>query len=89
MTSTVYEGSIQDDYFLFFSDGAAWLRPAQGAANLVFGLLHVVLGVPTAAFDRGDHLRRGLWGSFYSVPEVLGVSIRKGRYDLLPERGPD
>jgi len=84
LTSTAYEGSLRDDHFLFFADGSPWLRPAQGTANLVYGLGHAAAGLATAPFDRGQRLRGGLQGAFYSLPELVGVSIRKGRYDLVP-----
>ncbi len=84
LTATVYEGSLQDDHFLFFADGNPWLRPALGTANLVYGLAHAAAGLLSAPLDRGRRLRGGLEGAFYSLPELVGVSIRKGRYDLAP-----
>jgi hypothetical protein len=84
LTSTVYEGSLRDDHFLFFADGSPWLRPLQGTANLAYGLGHAAVGLVTAPIDRGHRLRGGLEGAFYSLPELVGVSIRKGRYDLVP-----
>jgi hypothetical protein len=84
-TSTVYQGSITDDAFFFFADGTPWVRPLLGTANLVYGLGQTVAGVATAPFDRGRRAWRGLRGAFYSVPEMVGFSIRKGRYDLVPE----
>lgn len=84
LSARVYPGSISDGHFLFFADGTPWLRPAQGTANLVYGLSHAMAGVVAAPFDRGERLLRGLRGAFYSLPEIVGVSIRKGRYDLLP-----
>jgi len=83
-TSTVYAGSITDDAFLFFADGTPWTRPLLGAANLVYGLGQAAVGLATAPFDRGRRAWSGLRGAFYSVPEMVGFSIRKGRYDLLP-----
>ncbi len=84
-TSTVYEGSITDDAFLFFADGTPWTRPLLGSANLAYGLGQAAVGLATAPFDRGRRAWGGLRGAFYSVPEVVGFSIRKGRYDLLPD----
>jgi hypothetical protein len=83
-TSTVYQGSITDDAFLFFGDGTPWMRPLLGTANLVYGLGQATVGLATAPFDRGRRAWGGLRGAFYSVPEMVGFSIRKGRYDLLP-----
>ncbi len=84
-TSTVYEGSITDDAFLFFADGTAWTRPLLGTANLLYGLGQATVGLATSPFDRGRRAWGGLRGAFYSVPEMVGFSIRKGRYDLVPE----
>jgi hypothetical protein len=84
-TSTVYEGSITDDAFLFFADGTVWTRPLLGTGNFVYGLGQTAVGLATAPFDRGRRAWAGLRGAFYSVPEMLGFSIRKGRYDLVPE----
>jgi hypothetical protein len=84
-TSTVYQGSITDDAFFFFADGTPWTRPLLGTANLVYGLGQATVGLATAPFDRGRRAWSGLRGAFYSLPEMAGFSIRKGRYDLLPE----
>ena len=84
-TSTVYQGSITDDAFFFFADGTPWTRPLLGTTNLVYGIGQATVGLATAPFDRGRRTWSGLRGAFYSVPEMFGFSIRKGRYDLLPE----
>ncbi len=85
-TSTVYPGSIHDSAFLFFSDGAPILRPLQGSANLLFGLGHTGVGLATAVTSNGRRrIKYGLNGLFYSLPEIIGISIRKGRYDILPQ----
>lgn len=83
-TTTVYDGSVGDDPFFFFSDGSAWLRPPQGVVNFSYALGHATFGLITVPFDRGRLAFRGLRGAFYSVPEIVGISIRKGRYDLVP-----
>ena len=84
-TSTVYQGSITDDAFFFFADGTPWMRPLLGTVNLLYGLGQATVGMATAPFDRGRRAWGGLRGAFYSLPEMAGFSIRKGRYDLLPE----
>ncbi len=85
-TSTIYPGSIHDDAFLFFSDGNKILRPLQGSANLAFGLANAGIGITTAPMESGRlRVEKGLRGMFYSLPEIFGVSIRKGRYDILPK----
>lgn len=86
LTSTVYPGSIHDDAFLFFSDGKKILRPLQGSANLLYGLSNTTLGIITAPTEGGRlRTKRGLRGMLYSLPEIIGISIRKGRYDILPK----
>jgi hypothetical protein len=84
-TSSVYQGSITDDAFFFFADGTVWTRPLLGTANLLYGLGQTTVGLVTAPFDRGRRAWGGLRGAFYSFPEMVGFSIRKGRYDLVPE----
>ncbi|NOX99893.1 MAG: hypothetical protein GXP30_09215 [Verrucomicrobia bacterium] len=85
LTSTVYPGSIHDDAFLFFSDGIPAWRPVQGASNLLFGLANVGTGLITSPLESGRlRMKRGINGMFYSLPEMFGISIRKGRYDILP-----
>lgn len=89
-TSTVYPGSIHDDAFLFFSDGPVLWRPLQGSANLLHGLAHTGLGLASSPTESGRRrVKLGLSGMFYSLPEVFGISIRKGRYDVLPRDGVD
>jgi hypothetical protein len=79
-----YPGSIHDDAFLFFADGKKILRPFQGTANLGYGALNAGLGALALPFDGGHHAWTGLRGAINSVPEIIGLSIRKGRYDIVP-----
>ncbi len=83
-TSRAYEGSFRDAPFVFFTEGPVLLRPLQGVVNLGYGLAHAGLGALTLPLDRGRRLLAGLEGALYSVPELVGVNIRKGRYDLPP-----
>ena len=83
-TAKAYDGSVHDDPFLFFTDGVIPLRPAQGVLNVAYGLAHAGLGVLTMPVDRGRRTLAGLRGTFYSLPELVGVNLRKGRYDLAP-----
>ena len=83
-TSRAYDGSLRDAPFVFFTEGFLLARPLQGAVNLSYGLAHASLGALTLPVDRGRRLRAGLEGALYSVPELVGVNIRKGRYDLPP-----
>jgi hypothetical protein len=83
-SSQAYEGASRDDAFFWFTDGPVLARPLQGAFNLGYGLLNVGLGAVAAPFDGGHRMLAGLRGAFYSVPELVGVNIRKGRYDFPP-----
>jgi hypothetical protein len=83
-TSRAYQGSFRDAPFVFFTEGHILIRPFQGVVNLGYGLAHASLGALTLPVDRGCRLRAGLEGALYSVPELVGVNIRKGRYDLPP-----
>ncbi len=85
LTSEAYPGSIEDHAFLFFSDGRIVLRPFQGVANIAYGLGHSGVGLVTLPFDKGRLAASGAKGMFWSIPELVGISIRKGQYDLLPE----
>jgi hypothetical protein len=84
LTSRAYRPSFRDEPFLWFSDGPVPLRPLQGAANLGYGLLRATLGLATLPFDGGRESLAGLRGAFYSLPELAGWNLRKGRYDRLP-----
>jgi hypothetical protein len=81
-TSRAYQRSLRDAPFVFFTEGFVLARPFQGVVNLGYGLAHAGLGMLTLPLDRGHRLRAGLEGALYSVPELVGVNIRKGRYDL-------
>jgi hypothetical protein len=83
-TATAYEASTHDDAFLWFTDGPIPARPAQGAFNLGYGLLHAIVGVVALPVDGGRRALAGLRGAFYSLPELAGFNIRKGRYEVLP-----
>jgi hypothetical protein len=83
-TSRAYRGSFRDAPFLFFTDGHVVLRPFQGVINLGYGLAEASLGVLKLPVDHGRLALAGLRSTFYSVPELVGINIRKGRYDLPP-----
>lgn len=85
LTSEVYPGSIEDHAFLFFADGSVVLRPLQGLANFAYGLGQSGIGIATLPFDKGRRAASGARGMFWSIPELIGLSIRKGQYDLPPE----
>lgn len=83
-TSSLYEPSEDDGFFLFFTDGDWPLRPLLGAANLVAALARSAVGVVELPFDRGRGLQAGLGGALWSAPELLFVNIRKGTNEYVP-----
>jgi hypothetical protein len=83
-TARAYRPSFGDDPFLWFSDGPLPLRPVQGALNVGYGLLFAGIGAAALPFDGGRSALAGLRGALYSLPELVGWNLRKGRYDRLP-----
>lgn len=81
VTSRVYERRASDTSFLLFTDDVFWRRPLYGAVNLAYGLAATVLGIPAAPFDRGARLASGAGGVVFSLPELVGLNIRKGSFD--------
>ncbi len=83
-TSTTYERSSADSFFIFFTDDAPYIRPILGIVNLTAALGQSLLGLFAAPIDRGDILMRGLRGTFVSLPELAFANIRKGSNDWIP-----
>jgi hypothetical protein len=84
LTAEAYAGSDRESCFLFFTDTSFVLRPLLGVANLATALACSGAGVLALPLDRGRTLRAGLWGAFWSVPELFGVDIRKGANEYVP-----
>lgn len=84
LTSTVYRPNAEDSVFLFFTDGAAPVRPLLGGANLATALGAAAAGLVLLPADDGTLLLRGLRGALFSLPELVFVSIRKGSFAWLP-----
>lgn len=80
LTSTVYAPNPLDSPFVFFTDGAVWVRPLLGAVNLATGLGDGAAGVLRLPFDRGHTLVRAVRGVAASLPELVFVNIRKGSF---------
>jgi hypothetical protein len=78
LTSTVYRRSDQDSYFIFFTDGNTWARPALGLVNLTAALGATAVGALQWPFDGGSQLKAGLRGALFSMPELGFINIRKG-----------
>lgn len=86
ITSTIYRYNSEDSVFLFFTDDVVLARPAYGLVNLVAGLAATVVGLPLAPFDRGQLLAAGARGAFWSLPELIFLSFRKGSFFTVPAR---
>jgi hypothetical protein len=86
LTSTVVPFRVEDDVFLFFSNGTTLLRPLWGTANVAFGVGGILAGAFSAPFDRGTLFAAGARGILYSLPELAFVNIRKGTVPLLPSK---
>ena len=53
---------------------------------MVAGLAATVVGLPLAPFDRGQLLAAGARGAFWSLPELIFLSFRKGSFFTVPAR---
>ncbi|MDG1958448.1 MAG: hypothetical protein P8K76_16345 [Candidatus Binatia bacterium] len=84
LTSTIYRYNSEDSIFIFFTDDIVWARPVYGIVNLTAALAATVLGVPAAPFDRGQLLAAGARGAFWSLPELVFLSFRKGSFFTVP-----
>lgn len=84
LTASWYAPSEQAGFFVFFSDSPWPLRPLLGALNLASALLRSGVGLATLPFDRGDGVRQGLDGAFWSVPELVFANVRKGTNEWVP-----
>jgi hypothetical protein len=80
-TSNVYVGAPTDSHFLFFADEHAALRPLFGALNFGYGALQSTLGLASWPWDGGERIDRGLRGAFFSLPELVFISLRKGTFE--------
>ena len=87
LTSNVYRHNDRDPFFIFFTDGAAFLRPLQGAVNLLAGLGQAVAGILLLPVDGGAHLVSGTKATVFSLPELVFVNIRKGSMTYGARRG--
>ena len=83
-TSTLYDASDRDSYFVFFTDASAPLRPLLGAVNLLAGFGKAGVGLVRLPFDGGRDLSAGLRGALFSLPELAFFNIRKGTNDWVP-----
>ena len=83
LTSTIYRPNPVDTSFLLFTDDVFLPRPVYGGINALYALGNMALGVFKLPFDKGQGLRKGLWGVIYSFPELFWSNIRKGSF-LVP-----
>lgn len=76
--STAYRAGPDDSAFLFFTDGAAVMRPILGAFNVGAGVIGSAIGLITWPVDGGRLLERSSRGILYSAPELIFINLRKG-----------
>jgi hypothetical protein len=84
LTAAAYDRNPDDSLFLFFTDGAAVLRPLFGAVNLGVGVGAAAAGLATWPLDAGYLLAAGARGALFSLPELAFVNVRKGTYNHVP-----
>ncbi|MGQ0552627.1 MAG: hypothetical protein ACT4PU_05355 [Planctomycetota bacterium] len=82
LTSSLYEPLDRDGRFLCFTDGALWWRPLGGALNLAYGLGSAAGGLLSWPWDGGAALSAGASGALFSLPELAGICLRKGSYEV-------
>ncbi|WP_157135050.1 hypothetical protein [Leptonema illini] len=80
ISSRYYVWNERDSWFLFFSEDRPLARPLFGVVNLFLGGAQTVIGLPSAPFDRGQRLSRGIRGMAFSLSEVAFISVRKGTF---------
>lgn len=78
LTSSVYQRSDDDSFFVFFTDGNALVRPVLGVVNLTAALGATLVGTVQWPFDNGKQLSAGARGALFSLPELGFLNIRKG-----------
>jgi len=83
LTSSIYSYNRDDSFFLFFTDKTRAYRPLFGIVNLAAGLVETATGLFTLPFDKGEHLQKGIQGTFFSLPELFFFNIRKGSFQFL------
>jgi hypothetical protein len=88
LSSTIYRPNERGSFFLFFTEGAAPVRPILGAINFSAAAGQLVFGLLKAPFDRGQTAWSALKGVAFSVPELLFVDLRKGLLDYAPSQPP-
>ena len=85
ITSAVYQETGEEYGFLFFTDNVVAPRPILGALNMGYGILYAGSGIFTLPFDNGEMIREGLFGTFFSIPELFFFNIRKGAFSVIRE----
>jgi hypothetical protein len=92
LTSQIYRQRRTDGSFVLFASDAGWARPLYGIVNLGYASAHTLAGVASAPLDRGQRFERGVRGMLFSLPELVGLAVRKGSFDARafdPPQSPD
>ena len=81
LTSQIYRHRHTDGSFVLFASDAGLARPLYGLVNLGYASAHTLVGVASAPLDRGQRFERGARGMLFSLPELVGLAVRKGSFD--------
>ena len=84
LTSSLYRAGGQDNAFLLFTDEAGPARPLYGIINLAWALPRAAFGLLSWPFDHGRELKKGFYGTLFSLPELFFVNLRKGSFVIVP-----
>lgn len=85
ITSTIYRPAPGDSPFLFFSGDTFLLRPLFGTLNLLTGIGKSLFGLAVMPLEGTQHLRLGVKGILFSLPELAFVNLRKGSMEYVEE----
>jgi len=80
-SSTFYQYSDDDEWFIFFTDDNVPARPIFGTVNLITGMAQTFSGLLSLPFDNGKTIKKGLKGMLFSLPELIFWNFRKGSFD--------
>ncbi len=84
LTTTLRHHDERDDVFLFYTDVTPALRPLYGALNAAVGAGATVAGLVAFPLDGGELFRKAIRSFVFSMPELVFISLRKGRNGMLP-----
>lgn len=86
LTSTIHRPAPGDSPFLFFTDDTIILRPLFGTFNLLVGIGKSLFGLAAMPLEGTRHLRSGIKGILFSLPELAFMNLRKGSLEYIEEQ---